>query len=138
MDQFHTTFEYLAAHRIAVCKRHEQGIVKFQLEGHLNKQHQEYIWATRQKIIQAVQEETSLQQWAVTQEEVVYPSPDTAPLPHLPVYHDGLQCSACPYINRSTERIREHCREEHRQSGTPIYARTDSSRFAGATNHNYL
>jgi hypothetical protein len=54
-----------------------------------------------------------LQQWAMTEEEVVYPSPVSAPLPHLPVYHNGLQCQACPYINRSIKRIREHCRKEH-------------------------
>lgn len=89
MDQFHAIFEYLPAHRIAVCKHHQQGIVQSQLEGHLNKQHQELVWRTRQKIVQAAQEETSLQQWAVTQDEVVYPSPDAAPLPHLPVYIDG-------------------------------------------------
>jgi hypothetical protein len=28
MDQFHAIFKYLPAHRIAVCKRHQQGIVK--------------------------------------------------------------------------------------------------------------
>ncbi|KAL5371306.1 hypothetical protein DPSP01_014356 [Paraphaeosphaeria sporulosa] len=114
MDQFGAIFEYLPTHRIAVCKRHQQGIVKSQLEGHLNKRHQEYVWGTRRKIVQAVQEETSLQPWAATQDEVIYPGPDAAPLPHLPVYHDGLQCSACPYINRSIKRIRDHCREEHR------------------------
>lgn len=113
MNRFHAIFEYLPAHRIAICKHHQQGIVQSQLEGHLNKQHQELVWRTRQKIVQAAQEETSLQQWAVTQDEVVYPSPDAAPLPHLPVYIDGLQCSACPYINRSVKRIRDHCRREH-------------------------
>lgn len=113
MNQFHAIFEYLPAHRIAICKHHQQGIVQSQLEGHLNKRHQELVWRTRQKIVQAAQEETSLQQWAVTQDEVVYPNPDAAPLPHLPVYIDGLQCSACPYINRSVKRIRDHCRREH-------------------------
>jgi hypothetical protein len=105
MDQFHAIFEYLPAHRIAVCKRHQQGIVKVQLEAHLNKRHQEYVWGTRQKMVKAVDEEESLQQWATTQDEIVYPSPEAALLPHLPVYHDGLRCSECPYINCSIKRI---------------------------------
>jgi superfamily II DNA helicase RecQ len=64
-------------------------------------------------MVKAVEEEESLQQWATTQDEIVYPSAEAAPLPHLPVYHDGLQCSECLYINRSIKRIRDHCREEH-------------------------
>jgi hypothetical protein len=39
MEQFHTIFEYLPTHRIAVCKRHQQGIVKSQLEAYLKKRH---------------------------------------------------------------------------------------------------
>jgi hypothetical protein len=55
MNQFHAIFEYLPAHRIAVCKRHRQGIVKVHLEAHLNKRHQEYVWGTRQKMVKAVE-----------------------------------------------------------------------------------
>lgn len=42
-DHFHAIFEYLPAHRIAVCKHHQKGIVRYQPEGHVNKQHQEYV-----------------------------------------------------------------------------------------------
>jgi hypothetical protein len=94
-----------AAHRIAVCKHYQQGIIKSQLDGHLNKQHQEYVLGDRQKIVRAVQEETSLQQCAATHDEIVYASLNAAPLPHLPVYRDRLQCCACPHINCSIKKI---------------------------------
>jgi hypothetical protein len=105
MDQFNSIFEYLSTNRIAVCKHHQQGIIKSQLSAYLDKQYKEYIWRTRQKIVKAAQEETALQQWADNADEVVYPSPDAAPLTHLPVYCDGLQCTQCSYINRSIKRI---------------------------------
>jgi hypothetical protein len=62
MEPFHAIFDYLPAHRIAVCKSHQQGIVKTQLEAHLNKQHQEYVCETRRKIVEAVQGEPLLQE----------------------------------------------------------------------------
>jgi hypothetical protein len=52
-----------------------------------------------------VQEETSLQQCAATHDEIVYASLNAAPLPHLPVYRDRLQCCACPHINCSIKKI---------------------------------
>lgn len=113
MEHFNAIFEYIPAHRIAVCRTHQQGIVKSQLGAHLNKKHQEYVWRTRKKIVEAAQEEASLQQWASDLDQIVYPSPETTPLPHLPVYHDGLQCQECGYINRNVLRIREHCRDAH-------------------------
>jgi hypothetical protein len=113
MDHFNSIFKYLPANRIAVCKHHQQGIVKSQLAAHLNNSHQEYVKRMRQKIVQTAEQEASLQEWADDADQVVYPSPDAAPLPHLPMYRDGLQCTQCPYINRSILRIRDHCRDEH-------------------------
>jgi hypothetical protein len=81
MEQFHAIFEYLPTHRIAVCKRHQQGIVKSQLEAHLKKRHQEYVWGTRLKIIQAAAEETLLQEWVNDADQIVYPSLEAALLP---------------------------------------------------------
>jgi hypothetical protein len=116
-DQFYNVFEYLPANRIAVCKHHQQGIVKSHLGAHLNKRHKECSWETRRDMVKAAQEDASLQQWADDPDQVIYPSPDAAPLPYLAVYHDGLQCTQCPYINRSTQRIREHCRRKHGWKG---------------------
>jgi superfamily II DNA helicase RecQ len=113
MEHFTHIFEYLPAYRIAVCKTHQQGIVKSQLEAHLNKKHQEYVWRTRQEIIEAVQKDESLQQWASDPDQIVYPSPESNALPHLPTYQDRLQCQQCGYINRSVKRMQEHCRRKH-------------------------
>jgi hypothetical protein len=114
MEQFNVIFEYLPEHHIAICKSHRQGIVKSQLKTHLNRKHQEYVRQTRLNIVKAVQQERLLQDWAVTQDEVVYPTAECAPLPHLPVYQDGLRCQNCGYINRNIDRIQEHCKQGHR------------------------
>lgn len=114
MEQFNAIFEYFPNHRIAICRSHQQGIVKSQLKTHLDKKHQEYVRQTRRNIVKAVQQERLLQDWAVTQDEVVYPTAECAPLPHLPVYQDGLRCQNCGYINRSIDRIQEHCKQGHR------------------------
>ncbi len=127
MDQFNTIFEYLPTPRIAICKTHQQGVVKSQLEAHLNKRHQEYVWRTRKRIVEAVQEDASLQEWAETQDQIVYPSPASPPIPHLPVYADGLRCKGCtgrPYINRSVKRMRDHCKEAHSWKGRQSIWRT--------------
>ncbi|OAK93355.1 hypothetical protein IQ06DRAFT_198447, partial [Phaeosphaeriaceae sp. SRC1lsM3a] len=113
MEQFNSIFVYLPTQRIAVCKSHQQGIIKSQLQTHLDTKHRELVARTRRDIVSAVYKEAWLQPWAMTEEQVVYPSPVSAPLPHLPVYHDGVQCQSCPYINRSIKRIREHGRKEH-------------------------
>jgi uncharacterized C2H2 Zn-finger protein len=113
MQQFNNIFEYLPTQRIAVCKSHQQGIIKSQLQTHLDTKHKELVARTRRDIVSAVYQEASLQQWAMDKEEVVYTSPVSMPLPHLPVYHNGLQCHACPYINRSIKRMQAHCQQEH-------------------------
>jgi hypothetical protein len=83
MQQFHNIFEYLPTQRIAVCKSHQQGIIKSQLQTHLDNKHQELVARTRRDIVGAVHQEASLQQWAMTEEEVVFPNPISMPLPHL-------------------------------------------------------
>lgn len=113
MDPFNQIFEYLPVHRIAVCKTHKQGIIKSQLGTHLNTKHQEYTAHMRRKIIVAVEQASSLQPWASQPDDVVYPSRDSAPLPHLPVYKDGLQCERCDQIVRQKRSIQRHCRTEH-------------------------
>jgi hypothetical protein len=39
---------------LCVCKRHQQGVIKSQLEAHLNQKYQEHVWRTRQRIVEAV------------------------------------------------------------------------------------
>jgi hypothetical protein len=56
-------------------------------------------------MVKAVDKEESLQQWATTQDEIVYPSLEAALLPYLLVYHNRLQCLECLYINCSIKQI---------------------------------
>jgi uncharacterized C2H2 Zn-finger protein len=113
MDQFNTIFAYSPTHRIAICKSHQQGVVKSQLRTHLDTKHQELVPNTRRQVVNAVDQEASLQAWAMNYEEVIYPRPASQPLPHLPVYHDGLQCNTCAHVYRHIKRMQEHCRQEH-------------------------
>jgi hypothetical protein len=112
MEQFNNIFKYVPANRIAICKSHQQGVVKSQLKAYLDKKHKELVWQTRQGIVEAVLKEASLQQWASEVEQIVYPSPESDLLPHLPIYSDGRRCEQCGYINRSVKRIQEHYRTQ--------------------------
>jgi len=73
--------------RIAVCKGHQQGIVRSQLRTHLDTKHQELVPNTRRRIARAANQEASLQAWAVDHDEVVYPQahvPAIAPFTRVP------------------------------------------------------
>ena len=113
MEAFQDIFDYLPTHRIAICKRHHQGIIKSQLRTHLDTKHQDLYPRIRQDIIQAIDTDASLQNWASDADQVVFPRPDTAPLPHLLVYEDGLKCVECGYIYRHMKKMQEHGRIHH-------------------------
>ena len=102
---------------MAVCKPHKQGIVKAQLQTHLDTKHQELVPRTRRNIVSAVRQNTSLQPWAMEEDDVIYPGPASTPLPHLPVYQNGLQCRECGRIYRHIKRMQEHCRQQHGWKG---------------------
>lgn len=85
---------------------------------------------TRRQVVHAANQEASLQTWATDHDEVVYPRPTSQPLPHIPVYNDGVRCQECQYINRSVIRVQEHCCKEHgwrsksRTTGRPTSTQT--------------
>lgn len=118
MDSFRSTFEYLPAYRIAICRRHQQGILKSQLQTHLDTKHQGLVRSKRRHIIQAVGEDESLHHWANHADDVVFPRQDAAPLPHLPVYKNGLKCKECGHIYTHIKGMQQHCRQEHGWQGT--------------------
>jgi hypothetical protein len=91
--------------------------MKAQLRTHLDTKHQELVPRTQQKIISAVHQDASLQPGAIDEDDIVYPSPAFPPLPHLPVYQDGLQCSTCGRIYRHIKRMQKHCRQQHAWKG---------------------
>lgn len=113
MDLFREIFMYLPTHCIVICKSHKQGVVKSQLRTHLDTKHQELAPHIRRSIIQATSQEPSLRNWAQDAHQVMFPRPDAAPLPHLPVYTDGLKCQECGYICRHVKKMQEHGRNHH-------------------------
>jgi hypothetical protein len=66
---------------MAVCKSHKQGIVKAQLQTNLDTKHQELVPRTRRNIVSAVRQNTSLQPWAMEEDDVIDPGPTSTPLP---------------------------------------------------------
>ncbi|EUC27746.1 hypothetical protein COCCADRAFT_77545, partial [Bipolaris zeicola 26-R-13] len=115
---FERIFMYLPTHCIAICKSHKQGVVKSQLLTHLDAKHQELAPHTRRSMIQATSQEPSLRNWADNVDQVMFPRPDAAPLPHLPVYANGLKCWECGYICRHVNKMQEHGRNHHSWTGS--------------------
>lgn len=72
----------------------------------------------RRKIIEAIGEDESLHNWANYVDDVVFPRQDAAPLPHLPVYTDGLKCKECARMYTHIKGMQQHCRQEHGWQGT--------------------
>lgn len=110
MEQFNAVFEYFPAHRIGVCETHHQAVLQPEIRTHLNSRHKELTPRTRSNVVLAT---AAYQQWAATEDEVVYPSAASEPIPHLPVFNDGLACVLCGYIRRTKQGIQAHCREMH-------------------------
>ena len=52
---------------------------------------------------------------AHAKEDIRYPEPTSAPVPGLPVYTDGFQCTqeGCEYICQGLKHIQRHCRVVH-------------------------
>ena len=51
---------------------------------------------------------------------MIYPRPRVAPIPGLPLYHDGLRCigkdgegKQCRYVCRTIDGIQKHCKKQH-------------------------
>jgi superfamily II DNA helicase RecQ len=118
MEPLNSLFELLPEHRIGVCKAHHQGMTLSQLPSHLHSSHQNLTVATRKAIVLAA---AAFPQWAKSPDEVVYPPLQSNLVAHLPVYKNGLKCTAeaqerglCRYIVRTLRDMQEHAREKHR------------------------
>ncbi|KAF2008292.1 hypothetical protein BU24DRAFT_314023, partial [Aaosphaeria arxii CBS 175.79] len=115
---FHAHFEYVPVSRMVVCKTHEQGIVRAQFDAHLNNKHKEILPSARRTM--ATWAVTQHPEWADEESDIVWPAADSAPVPHLPVFHDGFQCLGstadempCTFMRRTIQGIQYHCQHEH-------------------------
>jgi superfamily II DNA helicase RecQ len=117
MDDFQRRFMVYDQYRILVCIPCQFAVVPSQVREHLRAHHCRYSSQQRSDIINRVNSLTTL---ARTHADVVYPSPTSKPVDHLPVYHDGLRCLAevkagqpCEYVCRTVYGIQEHCKRAH-------------------------
>jgi hypothetical protein len=112
MDPFNTIFQYFPEYHILICKECHQGVLQPHLKAHLDTFHKSLQPKTRKDIVAASKGDHTLG-WAETKEDVVYPVAYLPPIPLLPVYTDGFQCTGCKFLQRTIKAIKAHCREEH-------------------------
>jgi hypothetical protein len=112
MDLFNTIFQYFSEYHILICKGCHQGVLLPQLKAHLNTFHKSLQPKTRNNIVAASKGDHTVG-WAETKEDVVYPVVYSPPIPFLPVYTDGFQCTGCKFLKRTIQAIQAPCREEH-------------------------
>lgn len=92
MEPLTAIFDYLPEYRIGICKIHRHGVLRSQLPLHLQKSHGEVAVATRNAIVLAAAAEYP--EWATSADSVIVPAADSQPVAYLPVFKDGLRCSA--------------------------------------------
>jgi hypothetical protein len=116
MDQFQDIFEYLRDFRAIVCKTCCYAVPPMQVNTHLRKQHRIPV-NQRTNIIEAIR--TIEGELAQSPEEVQYPRTARTPVGMLPVYRDGLICTAddqgsrCGFVTRSIRYMQTHCTQVH-------------------------
>lgn len=117
MDEVTRLFDVNSRCRALICSTCQYAVVPDQLHKHLRAHHKRLSLQQRRDIISTVEEISEL---ARLPSDVVYPSPNDPPIDSLPVYFDGLKCTApvadgavCSYICRTPRGMREHCRQKH-------------------------
>ena len=116
MDAFNEVFVYQPKYRSIVCKRCKYAVNPAQIRGQITANHSTVTKQERQQIIKFV---AGLLQIAHTQDEVRYPDIRSAAVAGLPIYTDGMRCTAieegqpCHYVCRSSYGIATHCRTAH-------------------------
>jgi len=133
MDQFDVIFIHFPQYRVIICKECGSAVVPAHLKTHLGTKHTYLTVKTRNCIIQAAA--AQIHALAKSEEDVVYPSPTSEPVPHLTVWRDGLKCTAdkqdgsqCGHIRRGLQNMQAHCREQHGWMGTRKRGRPEKGR----------
>ena len=110
-------FVYLPNYRVVVCSDPlcRYAVLPTYTHSHLRDRHQVSVGKRRDIVNQIM----AIPDIIVNKEhlESIFrvPQPDEPPVPHLPVYLDGLGCPfpACQYVCRSKRGIEEHCSIRH-------------------------
>ena len=91
MDQFNALFEHFPQYRIIVCRRCQYAVAPAHVIRHIQDQHKSISKVQSREIANTA---TTLHDVAASLEEVVYPDVDCPPVSRLPVYANGLRCTA--------------------------------------------
>jgi len=113
MSQFDQSFTYLSEYRVVICKQCQFAVVPGQILRHLRDHHPSLSKEGQGEVIDRFKD---IQDIAHAKEDIRYPEPTSAPVPVLPVYTEGFQCTqaGCQYICQGLKNIQRHYRVEHR------------------------
>lgn len=92
MDHFNAIFILVPRCRIAVCRECSTGLVKARFKTHFNSHNKDLSVATRKAVVEAAKD---IEELAEGEEDIVYPVPESEPVPGLAVRRDGWICTAC-------------------------------------------
>ena len=109
---------YLAEPGALICSQCQYAVIPGQLKSHLAAHHQVLPTSQRRLILSKLEELPGL---AWQPHDVQYPPPTAPAIPELPVYQNGLRCTAthqtdssmCQYVCCTLHGMQQHCKQVH-------------------------
>jgi hypothetical protein len=110
----HDYFLYNQQYHVAICKQCGYAVIPADIVGHLSNRKGAHCIPV--SVAQQVKE-IIVNEWdEVPDRPSIFPTHVERPIEGLTIHTDGIQCSFCTYVCRSTESIRKHWRIEHQFS----------------------
>lgn len=107
---------------IIVCRECGIGLVKARLKTHIDAHHKHLPVTVRKAVVEAARD---IEDLAESEEDVVYPAPESEPVPGLAVRRDGWMCTAskadgssCGWVFQQVKDMQKHCRKHHQRVST--------------------
>ncbi|KAK6810555.1 hypothetical protein RU639_013754 [Aspergillus parasiticus] len=112
-------FVYNEIYCLFICTSCHYAVTPQHLDRHLRTHHRWHPSAKTAELRQAALAEMLKKPWIEPRKELCrFPSPDSPPIPHLPVY-SGLRCPLCSYVSRSPQTLRSHIGCTHPETRRP-------------------
>ncbi|OOO04500.1 hypothetical protein AFCA_000004 [Aspergillus flavus] len=112
-------FVYNETYCLWICTSCHYAVTPQHLDRHLRTHHRQHPSVKTAELRQAVLTEMLKKPWIEPRKEPSrFPSPDSPPIPHLPIY-SGLRCPRCSYIGRSSNTLRNHLSHSHPDTRRP-------------------